>query len=369
MQRLMTIPMIASLMLSPAAVLAQSATETGAETTATASSFNELSPGNKMIARSLMDAQTLPADGTTQPWSLDDITAARSETGWGNVFKQMQADGVIEARNLGEVVSAHARATHRPITESVAAEAGLPPEAAVSEAPADGDVAGEPAATEVPADVDGSFESLSPGNKKIARSLMDAQTLPGDGSAEAWSLDRIAAAKGETGWGNVFKQMQAEGLVETRNLGQAVSQHQHDTLAVTTGTGAATATAPVTADRLPEQANGQAAGPADKGSITAAARDNSGNAAGITTAAGASANAHGLSKRPVSASGDITTASGATIGGGATASSGSVSAAASNSSQAAATTAGSTSAASNSAAATTAAGGGNGQGHAYGRSR
>ncbi|MDZ7735734.1 MAG: hypothetical protein U5P41_06280 [Gammaproteobacteria bacterium] len=366
MQQLMTIPVIAFLILSPS-VLAQSATETGTDlgTTATTNGFDELSPGSKMIARSLMDAQTLPADGTTQPWSLDDIAAARSETGWGNVFKHMQAEGLIEAKNLGEVVSAHAIATHRPITEGAALEAGIPPDSGVNEEFSGGDMAGETTASETPADIDGSFESLSTGNKKIVRSLMDAQTLPGDSSVEPWTLDRIAAAKNETGWGNVFQQMQAEGLIDAKNLGQVVSQYQLHNLPTTPAADAAISTAAVagstSADRLPEQAHDNAAGQADKGLVTAVG-GNSNNAGGITTAAGsASGNAYGLNRHSVSAAGDITAASGTAIGGNAAANSAGVSAV-SNSSNAAVTAG--TSAVSNSTAGTN-----NGQGFAYGRSR
>lgn len=370
MQRITTMTVIASLMLSPG-VLAQTTTETeaGTETTATFDSFDELSPGNKMIARSLMDAQTLPPDSTIQPWSLDDIAAARAETGWGNVFKQMQAEGLVEANNLGEVVSAHAQATHRPITDSVALEAGIQADTAV------GEPAEDRATTEPPENVDGAFDNLSTGNQKIARSLMDAQTLPADGTSEPWTLDQIATAKGETGWGNVFKQMQAEGLVESRNLGQLVSQYQHPSTPATTGTDATLATAATagssSTDRLPEQAHDNAAGQADKGLITAAGGSNN-NAAGITTAAGSvNGNAYGLNKHTVTASEGMTTANGATVGATNAANNASVAAATSSSSNAAVTATGSTNAASNSAVAesVTTSGGGNGQGYAYGRNR
>ena len=93
---------------------AQAQTETGDETqtpdneiTGTASTFAELSPGNQKIARALMDAQVLTGDGTIQPWTLDQMAAAKSEIGWGQAFTQMQADGLITARNLGEVVSSY----------------------------------------------------------------------------------------------------------------------------------------------------------------------------------------------------------------------------------------------------------------------
>ena len=363
MQRLTTVTVIVSLLLSPV-VVAQSAMAADTESTATIHSFDELSPGNQMIARSLMDAQTLPPDSTVQPWNLDDIAAARSETGWGNVFKQMRSEGLIEANNLGEVVSAHARATHRPVTESVAVEAGMPADTSADETVDDNTM------TEPPEDVDGAFENLSTGNKKIARSLMDAQTLPGDGTSEPWTLDQIATAKGDTGWGNVFKQMRSEGLVTAKNLGQVVSQYQHQGLVVTTGTGAGvtTAAASPAAERLPDQANGNATGHVDNGPVTAAANGN--NGAGITTAAGSSANgnAYGLGKHTVSASDGVTTAGGATVGAGAAANNAGVTATNNGN---AAVSAASTSAAGSSAAAAsvTTAGGNSGQGYAYGKTR
>ena len=87
------------------------------------------------------------------------------------------------------------------------------------------------------------FAELSPGNQKIARALMDAQVLPGDDTAQAWTLDQIAAAKSETGWGQVFNKMQAEGLITARNLGQVVSSYQHNT-AVTVLDGSSTIPVP-----------------------------------------------------------------------------------------------------------------------------
>lgn len=87
---------------------------------------------------------------------------------------------------------------------------------------------------------EGAFANLSPGNQKIARSLFEAQTAPAAPPSSgttpggvttaaattdsAWSLDQIAAAKQSgQGWGNVFKEMKAQGLVEAKNLGQVVS--------------------------------------------------------------------------------------------------------------------------------------------------
>ena len=72
----------------------------------------------------------------------------------------------------------------------------------------------------------GTFDQMSPGNQKIAESLFTGQTISGDGTAEALTLDQIAAAKQDgQGWGQVFKQMKSDGLVEAKNLGQLVSGH------------------------------------------------------------------------------------------------------------------------------------------------
>jgi hypothetical protein len=67
----------------------------------------------------------------------------------------------------------------------------------------------------------GAFEKLSPGDQKIARALFEAQTT--SGGATPLTLDQIAAKKKHTGWGEIFKQMKAQGLVTDKNLGQAVS--------------------------------------------------------------------------------------------------------------------------------------------------
>ncbi len=65
------------------------------------------------------------------------------------------------------------------------------------------------------------FDQLSTGGQKHANSLFEAQQA-GDGG-EVLSLDDIALAKQETGWGNVFKQMKEDGLVLEKNFGQIVS--------------------------------------------------------------------------------------------------------------------------------------------------
>jgi hypothetical protein len=81
----------------------------------------------------------------------------------------------------------------------------------------------------------GPYESLSPGNQKIVRALYQAQRtdLPG---TKPLTLDQIAAKKGHTGWGDVFKGLQSQGLIEAKNLGQVIRtyHHRHHMGAVTT---------------------------------------------------------------------------------------------------------------------------------------
>jgi hypothetical protein len=95
----------------------------------------------------------------------------------------------------------------------------------------------------------GAFDRLSPGNQKIARAIYEAQQTgapaPGDatprgGTAtapKALTLDEIAARKqaGE-GWGVIFKDLRTQGLVQDKNLGQAVSRANHRRATSTTGT-------------------------------------------------------------------------------------------------------------------------------------
>jgi hypothetical protein len=82
------------------------------------------------------------------------------------------------------------------------------------------------------------FQSLSPGEQKIARALFLAQQPTATGPAPL-SLNQIAALRQHEGWGNVFKQMQAQGLIHDKNLGQAVSAYEHGLHATTSGKGGA----------------------------------------------------------------------------------------------------------------------------------
>jgi hypothetical protein len=86
----------------------ETGTGTGTRTTSTSTgAFQNLSPGGQRIAQSLFNSQHPPSG--TQALSLDQIAAMKGREGWGRVFKEMKADGLVQARNLGQVVSGHAQ--------------------------------------------------------------------------------------------------------------------------------------------------------------------------------------------------------------------------------------------------------------------
>jgi hypothetical protein len=72
----------------------------------------------------------------------------------------------------------------------------------------------------------GPFDSLSPGNQKIALAIFDSeQRLGSTTSTTPLSLDQIAQMKQSgKGWGEIFHEMKAQRLVADKNLGQAVSR-------------------------------------------------------------------------------------------------------------------------------------------------
>ena len=71
----------------------------------------------------------------------------------------------------------------------------------------------------------GSFDQLSPGNQKVARALFEAQPSRLPPGSRPLTLDEIAARKQTRGggWGRVYDSMRSDGLVTTKNVGQAVS--------------------------------------------------------------------------------------------------------------------------------------------------
>jgi hypothetical protein len=116
------------------------------------------------------------------------------------------------------------------------------------------------------ADVEGSFDSLSTGNQKIATVLFEAQ----DGSnGPLLTQDEIAAMKQDgTGWGRLFQDLQASGDIppDVKNLGQLVSGKYQATSEVTTASGSeAGDTDAVTTESDAKTKGGSAPGSASSG--------------------------------------------------------------------------------------------------------
>lgn len=91
-------------------------------TLTTTGAFDTLSPGNQKIATALFQAQTTTTTpttattgttSTTAPLTVDQIAEMKqSGKGWGQVFKDMKAQGLVQEKNLGQVVSKYSRSTH-----------------------------------------------------------------------------------------------------------------------------------------------------------------------------------------------------------------------------------------------------------------
>jgi hypothetical protein len=73
-----------------------------------ATSFDSMMAGDRKIARALFLAQR-PTPNGPSPLSLNQIADLKAHDSWAKVFKQMQAQGLIRADNLGQVVSAYER--------------------------------------------------------------------------------------------------------------------------------------------------------------------------------------------------------------------------------------------------------------------
>ena len=80
--------------------------------TPSASAYGALSQGNKRIATALFEAQSTTASGAT-PMTLEQIAQERRNgQKWGDVFKAMKAQGLIQAETLGQVLGRYDRARH-----------------------------------------------------------------------------------------------------------------------------------------------------------------------------------------------------------------------------------------------------------------
>lgn len=98
---------------------------TGSTSSSTQGAYDKLSPGNQKIAKALYDAQIAPSGSTSsnsstqpKPYTLDQIAAMKQHRGWGEIFKEMKANGEIPAdvKNLGQLVSGRYQKTSGGMT-------------------------------------------------------------------------------------------------------------------------------------------------------------------------------------------------------------------------------------------------------------
>jgi hypothetical protein len=111
----------------------------------------------------------------------------------------------------------------RPMTRSLAAALGvLMLVATMGTAEAQSKSAAQSELASVPP---GAFESLSPGNKRIATALFEAQTTT-TGGATPMTLEQIAhERRSGRKWGDVFQDMKAQGLIQAETLGQVLGRY------------------------------------------------------------------------------------------------------------------------------------------------
>jgi hypothetical protein len=130
----------------------------------------------------------------------------------------------------------------------------------------------------------GAFDKLSIGNQKVASALFQAQNGT---TSTPLTLDEIAAKRqAGPGWGEVFKSMQAQRLVQEKNLGQVVSKYNHSNSGVVT-----TASGRVVSGRASNASNANGQGVND-GSSSRDSGDGKGNSFGASNSSGGGA-AHG----------------------------------------------------------------------------
>ncbi len=89
---------------------AQAPTKRVAPTATTA--YDRLSLGNQKVASALYQAQT-PVIGTTaRPLSLEQIALKRrSGLAWGQIFRELKAQGLVHDKSLGQVVARYLQTT------------------------------------------------------------------------------------------------------------------------------------------------------------------------------------------------------------------------------------------------------------------
>ena len=85
--------------------------------------YERLSAGNRKIVDALYEAQTTTASAT--PLTRDQIAAQRSLKGWNEVFKSMRAQGLLQEKTIGQVISGYAQ-RHRATPSRESRAAGPP---------------------------------------------------------------------------------------------------------------------------------------------------------------------------------------------------------------------------------------------------
>ena len=69
------------------------------------------------------------------------------------------------------------------------------------------------------------YESLSPGNKRIATALFESQKTLTAGTPSL-TLDRIARERRSgKSWGDIFQGMKSQGLIQAETLGQVLGRY------------------------------------------------------------------------------------------------------------------------------------------------
>jgi len=80
--------------------------------TAAPREFAQLSPGNRRTATALFEAQKTAAP-KTERLTLDEIARERrSGKSWGEIFRSMKSQGLIQAESLSQVLGRHDRARY-----------------------------------------------------------------------------------------------------------------------------------------------------------------------------------------------------------------------------------------------------------------
>ncbi|HKW54182.1 MAG TPA: hypothetical protein VJO12_10850 [Stellaceae bacterium] len=103
----------------------QATTAAPSATTTKPSSFEALSAGDRKIGRALFLAQHPTASGPA-PLSLNQIADLKAHGSWAKVFSQMQSRGLLQAKNLGQIVNSYQRSEAAPPARARNGSSGSP---------------------------------------------------------------------------------------------------------------------------------------------------------------------------------------------------------------------------------------------------